>query len=139
MAKAQHPVEISIVGAATPEVVEAFARLLPQLSSSAIPLTHDALTEILASPQNTVFLARDPSAGGRIIGTLTLVIFRIPTAIRARRRRGTHPGGREAGQRPGRQDRRPHVPPIAQGRAPALREVRFSRPGHERLPLRAQA
>jgi len=64
-------------------VGEAFARLLPQLSSSAIPLTRDALAEILASPQNTVFLARDPGAGGRIIGTLTLVIFRIPTAIRA--------------------------------------------------------
>jgi len=76
-------VEISLAEAATPDVVEAFARLLPQLSSSAIPLTREALAEILASPQNTVFLARDPSAGGRIIGTLTLVIFRIPTAIRA--------------------------------------------------------
>ena len=83
MAKPEHPVEISIAGAATPEVVEAFARLLPQLSSSAIPLTRDTLAEILASPQNTVLLARDPGAGGRIIGTLTLVIFRIPTAIRA--------------------------------------------------------
>ena len=83
MAKAEHRVEISIADAATPEVLEAFARLLPQLSSSATPMTRDALAEILASPQNTVFLARDPSAGGRIIGTLTLVIFRIPTAIRA--------------------------------------------------------
>ena len=83
MAKPEHSVEISIAGAATPEVVDAFARLLPQLSSSAIPLTRDALAEILASPQNTVLLARDPGAGGRIIGTLTLVIFRIPTAIRA--------------------------------------------------------
>jgi len=83
VAKPEHPVEISIAGAATPEVVEAFARLLPQLSSSAIPLTRDTLAEILASPQNTVLLARDPGAGGRIIGTLTLVIFRIPTAIRA--------------------------------------------------------
>jgi ribosomal protein S18 acetylase RimI-like enzyme len=83
VAKSEHPVEISIADAATPEVVEAFARLLPQLSSSAIPLTRDALAEILASPQNTVLLARDPSVGGRIIGTLTLVMFRIPTAIRA--------------------------------------------------------
>ena len=83
MAKPEHPVEISIADAATPEAVEAFSRLLPQLSSSAIPLTRDTLAEILASPQNTVFLARDPGARGRIIGTLTLVIFRIPTAIRA--------------------------------------------------------
>src|SRR5206468_10210676 len=83
MAKSESPIEIGIADAATAEVVEAFARLLPQLSSSAIPLTREALTEIIASPHNTVLLARDPSAGGRIVGTLTLVIFRIPTAMRA--------------------------------------------------------
>ena len=83
MAQRKGQVEISVADAATAEVVEAFARLLPQLSSSAIPLTREALTEIIASPHNTVLLARDPSAGGRIVGTLTLVIFRIPTAMRA--------------------------------------------------------
>lgn len=83
MAKSASPVEISIAGAATSEVVEAFARLLPQLSSSAVPLTREALTEIIGAPHNTVLLARDPAAGGRIVGTLTLVLFRIPTALRA--------------------------------------------------------
>src|SRR5262249_61648185 len=83
MAKSASPVEISIAGAATSEVVEAFARLLPQLSSSAVPLTREALTEIIAAPHNTVLLARDPAARGRIVGTLTLVLFRIPTAPRA--------------------------------------------------------
>jgi ribosomal protein S18 acetylase RimI-like enzyme len=83
MAKPMSSVEIGIADAATPEVLDAFARLLPQLSSSAIALTREALTEIIASPHNTVLLARDPSAGGRIVGTLTLVIFRIPTATRA--------------------------------------------------------
>lgn len=83
MAKPVSPIEIGIADTATPEVVDAFARLLPQLSSSAIALTHETLTEIIASPCNTVLLARDPSAGGRIVGTLTLVIFRIPTATRA--------------------------------------------------------
>jgi len=77
------PVEIGVAHAATQEVVEAFARLLPQLSSSATALTRETLTEIIAAPHNTVLLARDPSAGGQIIGTLTLVIFRIPTAMRA--------------------------------------------------------
>ena len=83
MAKPASPIEIRIADAATAEVVEAFARLLPQLSSSATTLGSQALSEIIAAPHNTVFLARDPSAGGRIVGTLTLVIFRIPTAIRA--------------------------------------------------------
>jgi ribosomal protein S18 acetylase RimI-like enzyme len=77
------PVEIGVAHAATPEVVDAFARLLPQLSSSATALTRETLTEIIAAPHNTVLLARDPSAGGQIVGTLTLVIFRIPTAMRA--------------------------------------------------------
>ena len=83
MTQSDGTVEIGIADAATPEVVEAFARLLPQLSSSAAPLTREALTEIIAAPHNTVLLARDPGAGGRIVGTLTLVIFRIPTALRA--------------------------------------------------------
>jgi ribosomal protein S18 acetylase RimI-like enzyme len=77
------PIEIGTADTATPEVVDAFARLLPQLSSSAAVLTHETLTEIIAAPCNTVLLARDPSAGGQIVGTLTLVIFRIPTATRA--------------------------------------------------------
>jgi GNAT superfamily N-acetyltransferase len=77
------PVEIGVADAATQEVVDAFARLLPQLSSSATALSHETLTEIIAAPHNTVLLARDPSAGGQIVGTLTLVIFRIPTATRA--------------------------------------------------------
>ena len=77
------PVEIGVAHAATQEVVDAFARLLPQLSSSATALTRETLTEIIAAPHNTVLLARDPSAGGQIVGTLTLVIFRIPTAMRA--------------------------------------------------------
>src|SRR5262249_42312675 len=83
MAKPGSPIEIRIADAVTTEVVEAFARLLPQLSSAATTLGPELLREIIAAPHNTVFLARDPSAGGRIVGTLTLVIFRIPTAIRA--------------------------------------------------------
>ena len=78
-----NPVEIGVAHAATQEVIDAFARLLPQLSSSATALTRETLTDIIAAPHNTVLLARDPSAGGQIVGTLTLVIFRIPTAMRA--------------------------------------------------------
>ncbi len=76
-------VEVAAVRAATAELVEAFARLLPQLSSSARPLTLEDLDHIVSAPCNTLLVARDPAAGDRIVGTLTLVTFRIPTALRA--------------------------------------------------------
>lgn len=83
MAEPNSPVEVVIAGTATPEVVDAFARLLPQLSSSAARLTREALADVIGAPHNTVLLARDPSAGNRIVGTLTLVMFRIPSGMRA--------------------------------------------------------
>jgi ribosomal protein S18 acetylase RimI-like enzyme len=64
----------------TDEVVEAFTRLLPQLSTSAKPLDAAAIRLVVSSPSVTVLLARD---GGKIIGSLSLVVFRIPTAVRA--------------------------------------------------------
>ena len=76
-------IEVLTADAATPELVEGFARLLPQLSTSADPLTLEALAAIIDAPSNTVLIARDLSAGGQIVGTLTLVTFRIPTAVRA--------------------------------------------------------
>jgi ribosomal protein S18 acetylase RimI-like enzyme len=64
----------------TAEVVEAFSRLLPQLSASAEPLDTASLGEIVGTSANTVLLAR---SDGRITGSLTLVIFPIPTGVRA--------------------------------------------------------
>ena len=66
----------------TDEVVEAFARLIPQLSSSNPPPTRAELQEIVGSEAATVLLARHGD-DGRIIGTTTLVTFRIPTGLRA--------------------------------------------------------
>ena len=62
------------------ELVEAFARLLPQLSSSASPTSLDELEAIVASPATSLIVARD---GEQILGTLTLAVFRIPTGVRA--------------------------------------------------------
>ena len=76
-------IEVTIASAATPDLVAAFARLLPQLSSSPAPPTAEALAEIIASPCTSVLVARDLAAGGSIVGTLTLVLFRIPTGVRA--------------------------------------------------------
>ena len=63
------------------EVVAAFARLIPQLSRSAPPPGQGELAELVGSTAITVLVARDGNGG--IIGTLTLVLFRIPTGVRA--------------------------------------------------------
>jgi len=76
-------VQVEEVDEITDEVVEAFARLVPQLSSSAPAPTAEVLAEIAASPATVLFVARDPEAGGRIVGSLTLVVFPIPTGRRA--------------------------------------------------------
>jgi ribosomal protein S18 acetylase RimI-like enzyme len=83
MSATASPVEICVAAAATAELVAAFERLLPQLSSSAPAMSAFTLGTVIAEPSNTLFLARDPTAGGQIVGSLTLVMFRIPTALRA--------------------------------------------------------
>jgi ribosomal protein S18 acetylase RimI-like enzyme len=73
-------VDVEVVKEVTSDVIEAFGRLLPQLSTKAAPLDADALAVIVSAPASTLLIAR---AGGEIVGTLTLVIFPIPTGIRA--------------------------------------------------------
>lgn len=63
------------------ELESAFERLVPQLSRSNAAPDRDALDAILASPAQ-LLLARDEK--GEIVGTLTLVVFRIPTGLRCR-------------------------------------------------------
>ena len=53
---------------------------MPQLSRSSPPPTRTELESIVAGPGTTLFVARDD---GRIVGMLTLVVFTIPTAVRA--------------------------------------------------------
>jgi ribosomal protein S18 acetylase RimI-like enzyme len=73
-------IAVETLNEATDEVVEAFGRLLPQLSRSAKPLDAAAIAALASSPEVTVLLAR---SDGRIAGSLSLVIFRIPTGLRA--------------------------------------------------------
>ena len=62
------------------ELVDALSRLIPQLSSSSPPPGPDELAEIVASPDSVLFLAR---VDGRIVGCLTLALYRIPTGLKA--------------------------------------------------------
>jgi len=69
---------IEIVETPTDEVVTALARLLPQLSS-ATPPTASELEAIIAGG-GTFFVAR---IDGQIVGCLTLILYRIPTGLKA--------------------------------------------------------
>jgi ribosomal protein S18 acetylase RimI-like enzyme len=62
-------------------LVAAFARLVPQLSRSNPPPTRAELEEIVGSTASHLLVGRDES--GAVLGSLTLVLFRIPTAVRA--------------------------------------------------------
>ncbi len=64
----------------TPELISAFELLIPQLSSSNPPPTSSELQKIVSSDSSTLFVAR---VEGKIVGSLTLATFRIPTGVRA--------------------------------------------------------
>ena len=66
---------------ADPELLAAMSLLVPQLSSSATRLTAYELETVVNAPATTLFVARDASR--RIIGVLTLAVFRVPTGVRA--------------------------------------------------------
>ena len=73
-------VGVEVLDKVTGEVVEAFGRLVPQLSRSAAPPGQAELEAIVNCPANTVLLAR---SAGAITGTLTLVMFPLPSGLRA--------------------------------------------------------
>lgn len=75
------PVKVTPVDEVTSELVDAFARLVPQLSTSSTPPGRAELQEMVDAPGTILYVARDDD--GTIIGSLTLVLFRIPTALRA--------------------------------------------------------
>jgi ribosomal protein S18 acetylase RimI-like enzyme len=64
----------------TDELRDALNRLLPQLSASARPMADADVARLVGAESNTVLVAR---VEGRIVGELTLVVFPIPTGVRA--------------------------------------------------------
>lgn len=76
-------VEIVEATEVTPELVAAFERLVPQLSSSNAPPTEAELGALVASEASILLIAVDRDAADAVLGSLTLVWFRIPTGVRA--------------------------------------------------------
>jgi ribosomal protein S18 acetylase RimI-like enzyme len=74
-------VRVEVTQEASQELVDAFERLLPQLSSTAKPLDFEAVGRLVTSDATTVFVAR---TGESIVGALTLVLLPLPSGLRAR-------------------------------------------------------
>ena len=73
-------VEVRVLTEVTDEVVTAFKRLIPQLSSSNPPPSKPELTAIVESDASNLLVAVEDDV---ILGSLTLVVFPIPTGVRA--------------------------------------------------------
>jgi ribosomal protein S18 acetylase RimI-like enzyme len=71
---------IEQVTEATPELVEAIERLLPQLSEARTPPTLEQLSDVVTG--QTLLVARNDE--GLIVGTLTLVTYRVSSGLKAR-------------------------------------------------------
>jgi ribosomal protein S18 acetylase RimI-like enzyme len=74
-------VKVVTATSSTPALVEAVQRLTPQLSRSKPPPTADEIAEIVSSPATDLFVATGDD--GAVLGMSTLVVFRIPTGVRA--------------------------------------------------------
>jgi ribosomal protein S18 acetylase RimI-like enzyme len=73
-------ISIEIATHATDELLTSLNQLVPQLSSSASPLTSVDVEALIANPAVSVLIAKNE---GTIVGTLTLVVFPIPSGLRA--------------------------------------------------------
>jgi ribosomal protein S18 acetylase RimI-like enzyme len=73
-------ISVRVAASVDADLVAAVTALLPQLSRSAPAPTHEQLARLVADPAIALFVAEDD---GRIVGSLTLVAFEIPTGKRA--------------------------------------------------------
>lgn len=70
---------IELIDEITPEVVETFSRLMPQLVPNGKIPQAEYLQQIMDSPSNHLFAAYNP----HMVGTLTLVIMQTPSGVKA--------------------------------------------------------
>ena len=91
----RNEITVTVAETADPELHEVVLRLVPQLSSSAPP-TFERVRDIIEGSATTLLLARSAAVGaghvgeeggsdpaGHVVGMLTLVVFTLPTGIRA--------------------------------------------------------
>lgn len=73
--------QIDVVTQADAELYEAFQRLVPQLTNNNPPPSLTDLADLVREASSTLMVARDDS--GKIVGALSLSVYRVPTGIRS--------------------------------------------------------
>ncbi len=73
--------QIEIVTQADDELYDAFQHLIPQLTDNNPPPSLDNLAALLQDTASTLIVARHDN--GKIVGALTLAVYRVPTGIRS--------------------------------------------------------
>ena len=73
--------QIDIVTQADEELYEAFQHLIPQLTNNNPPPSLNDLSALVRNEASTLIVARNENA--KIIGALTLTVYRVPTGIRS--------------------------------------------------------
>ncbi len=74
--------QIELASRVTDELLDALARLIPQLKVSSPRLTRDDVAALVSSDSVSLLTARGDA--GDILGMLTLIVYRVPTGVRAR-------------------------------------------------------
>ena len=72
---------IDIVTQADEELYDAFQYLIPQLTNNNPPPSLNDLSALVRNEATTLIVARNENA--KIIGALTLTVYRVPTGIRS--------------------------------------------------------
>ena len=75
--------QIELASCVTDELLDALTRLVPQLKISSPRLTRDEVVGLLSSDAVSLLTAR-VDASAPILGMLTLIVYRVPTGVRAR-------------------------------------------------------
>ncbi len=84
---ADHGLTVGVAQSADAELHAVVAHLVPQLSRSSGPPSLERLARMIEDPATTLLLARSGSGSGlgqgQVVGMLTLVVFTLPTGVRA--------------------------------------------------------
>ncbi|KAF0108596.1 MAG: hypothetical protein FD146_482 [Anaerolineaceae bacterium] len=75
--------KIERIAAGTDDLFRAFQHLVPQLTANHPPPTRADVDALAASPGTILLIARHPD-DGPIVGAAALIVYRVPTGIRAR-------------------------------------------------------
>jgi ribosomal protein S18 acetylase RimI-like enzyme len=73
----QNPTELN------EELYKSIIRLLPQLTTRRSQPSYAEMSDLITSSSTIIFVARYPADNSPIVGMLSLVIFQVPTGIRA--------------------------------------------------------